>query len=371
VIEAEYLPTLLSEPAGLPEGLARWSGLGIPDPCRIANECHLTSKALTAPLAHSLQQRVRLNAEEYSAGAVKVTRAARLQRNIAAEAAFNLLKATADPLVKQVISRSKKNGVWLTTYPSYMSGTKLSQDGFQDNLRLRFSLPTINLPSHCDGFGQRFSVNHALQCKKGGLVHLRYADVADKWAGLCQQALTPAAVSSKPFIYVGRVANIGAEATLDEDGFPVDRPDNQGDVGAHGFWRRGHTAIFDIHITDTDAESYLRSSQSKILSNQEKAKKRKYLEPCLQRRRHFTLLVFLADGMRAPEMSAATKQLAKLLACKWGRTYSQSCQFVRARLSIVIARGITMCLRGQRDHGMRLRNYTWSRGDAGPPLHNM
>jgi hypothetical protein len=121
-------------------------------------------------------------------------------------------------------------------------------------------------------------MNHALQCKKGGLVHLRHDDVTDEWAGLCQQALTPAAVSSEPFIYVGRAANTGAEATLDEDGFPG------GDVGAHGFWRRGHTAIFDIRITDTDAESYLRSSPSKILSNQEKAKKRKCLKPSLQPR---------------------------------------------------------------------------------------
>jgi hypothetical protein len=49
IIAAEYLPALLLEPAGLPEGLrnrltlpARWSGLGIPDPCLIADECHLT-----------------------------------------------------------------------------------------------------------------------------------------------------------------------------------------------------------------------------------------------------------------------------------------------------------------------------------------
>jgi hypothetical protein len=43
------------------------------------------------------------------------------------------------------------------------------------------------------------------------------------------------------------------------------------------------------------------------------------------------------------------------------------------RLSIAIAGGMTMCLRGQRDHGMRLRNYTRSRrgSDAGLPLHNL
>jgi hypothetical protein len=379
VIAEECLPALLGESGALPEGLrdrlalpARWSGTGIPDPSEIADECHSTSKALTAPLTHSLRQRAWLDADDYSAGAAKAASAARLQRDVEAEAACNLVVAAAVPLHRRAIRRSKENGAWLTSYPSYMNGTELSSDEFLDNLHLRFSLPPTNLPSHCDGCGQRFSVNHALQCNKGGLVHIRHNNMSDEWAGLCQQALTPSAVSSEPFIYAGRAANNGEEATLDDDGWPTDRPDDRGDVAAHGFWCRGHTTIFDVRITDTDAASYLSLSPSKVLVNQEKAKKRKYLEPCLQRRTmHFTPLVFSADGLRGLEATAATKQLAKLLACKWGRSYGQTCQFVRARLSIAIARGMTMCLRGQRDHGIRLRNYNWSRGDDGLPLHNM
>jgi hypothetical protein len=59
------------------------------------------------------------------------------------------------------------------------------------------------------------------------LVHIQHDNVSDEWAGICQQALTPSAASSEPFIYVGRAANNGKEATIDEDGFPVDRPDNR------------------------------------------------------------------------------------------------------------------------------------------------
>jgi hypothetical protein len=68
-------------------------------------------------------------------------RAARVQRDMAAEAAYDLLKAKADPLHKRAIIRSKENGAWLTPYPSYMNRTELSQDEFQDNLKLRFSSP--------------------------------------------------------------------------------------------------------------------------------------------------------------------------------------------------------------------------------------
>jgi hypothetical protein len=160
VIAEEYLPVLLGESGVFPEGLrdrlalpARWSGLGILDPSEIPDECHSTLKALTAPLTRSLRQQAWLNADEYSAGAAKAVSAAREQRDVAAESACDLVEAAADPLHQRAIKRSKENGAWLTTYPSYMSTTELSSDEFLDNLRLRFSLPPLNLPSHCDGCG--------------------------------------------------------------------------------------------------------------------------------------------------------------------------------------------------------------------------
>jgi hypothetical protein len=159
---------------------ARSSGLGISDRGEIANECHSTSKALTGPLSHSLRQQAWINADDYSADAVKVASAARVQRDVAAESACDLAEAAAEPLHRKAIKRSKKNRAWLTMYPSYMNGTELSSDEFLDNLRLRFSLPSINRPSHSDGCDQRFSVNHALQCKKGGLVHIRHDDLSDE-----------------------------------------------------------------------------------------------------------------------------------------------------------------------------------------------
>ena len=87
---------------------------------------------------------------------------------------------------------------------------------------------------------------------------------------------------------------------LDDDGTPSDRPDDRGDILCHGFWRRGRTTIFDVRVTDTDASSYLKREPQKVLANQEQAKKRKYLNPCEERRCNFTPLVFSVDGMRGP-----------------------------------------------------------------------
>jgi hypothetical protein len=129
-------------------------------------------------------------------------------------------------------------------------------------------------------------------------------------------------------------------------------------------------SLTSVLLTPTPPASYQSSTPQQILRNQEKAKKKKYIiAPCLERRRHFTPLVFSVDDLRGPEATAAAKQLAKLLSRKWGRAYSQCCQFVWSRLSIALARGTTMCLRGQRDHGLRHRNYNWADGDGGLPLY--
>jgi hypothetical protein len=58
----------------------------------------------------------------------------------------------------------------------------------------------------------------------------------------------------------------------------------RGDASAHGFWQRGRTAIFDVHITDTQSRShrYRNEDYQKVLAQQEKEKKNQYLCSCLE-----------------------------------------------------------------------------------------
>ena len=77
----------------------------------------------------------------------------------------------------------------------------------------------------------------------------------------------------------------------------------RGDASAHGFcfWQRGRTAIFDVHITDTQSRSYRNEDYQKVLAQQEKEKKNQYLCPCLEleMRKDFTPIVYSdsVDGM--------------------------------------------------------------------------
>ena len=45
------------------------------------------------------------------------------------------------------------------------------------------------------------TVEHALCCKVGGLVHIRHDDVADEWHHLCGCALSLGRVEREPRIY--------------------------------------------------------------------------------------------------------------------------------------------------------------------------
>ena len=53
------------------------------------------------------------------------------------------------------------------------------------------------------------------------------------------------------------------------------------DVSAHGFWKRGTTAMFDIRTINLDADSYLRMTPEKALTKAEKENKDLCLQACL------------------------------------------------------------------------------------------
>ena len=53
----------------------------------------------------------------------------------------------------------------------------MSSTQFRDALALRYGRTPTNLATHCDADGEEFTVCHALNCKKGGLVTLRHNEL--------------------------------------------------------------------------------------------------------------------------------------------------------------------------------------------------
>ena len=106
-------------------------------------------------------------------------------------------------------------------------------------------------------------------------------------------------------------------------------------------------------VSDAEGRSYCNMDPAKALLKCEKLKKDKHLRACLERRRSFTPICYSVDGMAGRETRAAEKQLARLLADKWERTYSQMAGYVRARMAIAVVRSQSRLLRGSRERRTR------------------
>jgi len=115
-------------------------------------------------------------------------------------------------------------------------------------------------------------------------------------------ALMPSQISSKPEIFYGRELN-AAQRTEGE----VLGDEARGDVGAHGFWKRGRTTIFDVMICDTDVKSYGNRTSKNVLESAALRKKSKYEEACIKRCRDFTPMIYSVHSMADKHARAAEK----------------------------------------------------------------
>ena len=105
--------------------------------------------------------------------------------------------------------------------PSTVNGTELLAQEFRDALLLRYARSLADLPCHCDGCGQNFSVRYALACKKGGLVICRHNEIRDELSDLASKALIPSALRNEPRIHPSRPATEEKESSD-----PLKQPDN-------------------------------------------------------------------------------------------------------------------------------------------------
>ena len=229
---------------------------------------------------------------------------------------------------------------------------------------MRYGIEPPDLPVTCDGCESRFTLQHALGCKKGGLVIFRHNEIWDELVHLAGKALTPSAIRDEPLIRPCRAAKDQNTSPASNNSEKPATEDDRGDILLRGFWARGTDFIVDVRVTDLDAKTYCKRDPDKVLLSHERLKKTKYLEACLDQLRHFTPFLCSTDGLLRREASTFAKRLSAKLATKWQKTYSQVCGYVNARLSIAIVRATHLCLRGSRirAHKTSTRRPLWEDG---------
>ena len=88
---------------------------------------------------------------------------------------------------------------WLSIIPTLENHFDMNPDEFHDSLPLRYGCIPCKMPSLCDGDGEIFDVDHALNCAKGRLVYARHNVLRDLNYSLLELAGSKQ-ILSKPIV---------------------------------------------------------------------------------------------------------------------------------------------------------------------------
>jgi hypothetical protein len=294
----------------------KFAGLAIPNPITSSHSNHKASTLMCSYLIATLRGNVEFHTYEHKEVIQEVKAELTTRNNARHETVLTALASKLSCNDHRTILQGKATGQWLSVLPSLANGTELSAQEFRDALLFRYARSPPDLPSQCDGCLDKFSVRHALSCKKGGLVISRYNEIQDALSDLAFRALFPSAVHDKPRINSSRPAEV-KHATEPIPGVKTLRSnrtnEDRGNILIQGCWAHGMDCIIDVRITDVDAKANRSRAPGNDLAQHKREKKKKYLGPCLEQRRHFTPFVVSTDGLLGKEAKTLLKRLSALL----------------------------------------------------------
>jgi hypothetical protein len=179
-----FLPTLFGDEyekddprhalASLP---VKWAGLAIPDPTTSAQPNYEASILLCSHILAAFRGVDIFRSTDHLKVIKEVKAELKLCNAAKNEASLKDLALKMSCNNRRTILRGKETGQWLSVLPSIVNGTELLAKEFRDALLLRYARCPPDLPTQCDGCQQKFSVRHALECKRGGLVISRHNEI--------------------------------------------------------------------------------------------------------------------------------------------------------------------------------------------------
>ena len=315
---------------------ARKGGLAISDPTSTGIPSFLASRSATAVLQASISSGKAVCIIDHDYHCRSALKAARVQRETREKDLLAFVLTTMPSAQRRTLTRiidGEASG-WLTVMPLASEGFDLSATQFRDQLALRYHHTPASFPAKCDGCGDSFTIQHALDCKKGGLVKKGHNDVRDNDVHLAEAAW----------------GGVTVEPVLVPEDDRTGHMALQADWCVRGVWEGSRVAFFDNRIIDADAPSYLSSNLSweATAKRAVNEKKKKYAPVVEELRGSITPLVCSTDCVLQTEYAAYQRRLASRLAAKWERPLSTIMAWVRVKTQFSIIRAVDLRLRGRR-----------------------
>ena len=392
----------------------KFGGLGLPDPTGTAEAAIATSQAATKHLCEAIRGQVPLRLPEHQQAMQRARNEHKKRKEGACEAELEALLAELPEEQHSSMQRAikHKTGAWLTVMPTARNGNELCAAEWRDGIAFRYGLEPKGLQPRCDGCGERFDADHALKCKKGGLIIRRHNDVCGELQRLAEMnwpgtVLEPVIRNGNPSLPEGHAERDGlvgdllvrggvhtpqTDAILDVQVIYLNAPSrisrNKGKrgrtkekagtandntrldsqkEGPEGSKEGDKGVNTETVITETDTAataqqdpgmairtateqpaSYCTDRATATLRTQEKAKELKHKTACEATRRDFVPFIVSTDGCLGEAAQAFLRRLGRRLAEKWQRAYSQVIGFIKARMAVAILRASSQCLRGPR-----------------------
>ena len=344
-IRSKFIPSLFGDHAiddsfrkvlSLP---VRFGGLGISNPSEECSVEYDNSLRVTASVTEAIISQIEyqdIDKEDRKAAIAEIKQK-KLEcyikkkdelENELTEKKFRMLELAAE----------KGASNWLTTPPLAEYGFRLNKQQFADALCLRYDIPLKNVPAHC-GCGQKFSVEHALTCKRGPFINLRHNTVRDTAHELISLVCKDVVKEPNLLPVTGEDLPVGTNVM---DGA-------RSDVSALSFFTPLSQAFFDIRVFNPLAQSNANKTVDGMYHMHESQKKREYNERILQvEKGSFVPVVFSCTGGAGPEASNMMKRLAEKISKKKNDRYSDTIAYIRRRFSFEIVKTCVMSFRGER-----------------------
>ena len=244
VIHHQFYPAVMGGPVSefevqLFDLPARAGGLGISDPVESASVA-FSSLRSSAVLRAVISGQAEFSPTAHLDVLDAICREASAARGEHAQSALLTLLSLVSSPTHRAIERAVDFRVsgWLTVLPLAQYHFDLSPQQFRDALSLRYNRSLMLMPPTCDGCGTAFSLLHALDCRRGGLVVRRHNEIRDALGDLASLAYKD--VIREPVVRDG----------------DADSPGLIADLGVRGVWQPQGEALFDVHVVDTDAHSF-------------------------------------------------------------------------------------------------------------------
>ena len=155
----------------------------------------------------------------------------------------------------------------------------------------------------------------------------RHNELCDGVADLAGKKLAPSHVSNYSLIFSGCAVKRPKEkpyrskaTTVPAATPPLESTEEKGGILIRELWYNGTGSVHDMRVLNTYSKSHSAKTPEKCLQEAERAKKKMYLEDCLQQRRHVSYFVASGDRMLGVEATANLKRIASHLAKKVAAT---------------------------------------------------